>query len=86
MINGKTATIDASNGLPVFDLEFAGEITNESGVDLTLTVGAGELQAADWKDMYLLMNYEVEALRTTALGASPEADARAASSTVWRSI
>jgi hypothetical protein len=60
-INDKTSTIDPENGLPVFDVDFAGAITNESGIDLTLTVNAGEVRATDWKDMQVLMNYEVRA-------------------------
>lgn len=59
-INGKTSTTDENNGLSVFDLAFTGEINNESGLDLKLTVSDGELQAEDWKDVYLLLSYEVK--------------------------
>jgi hypothetical protein len=59
-INGTTSAIDADNGLPVFHLGSTDEITNESGIDLTLTFSPDEkLQATDWKDIYLLLNYEV---------------------------
>ncbi len=55
-----TPAIDSDTGLTVFDFAFTGEITNESGVTLTLTVSTGELRAVDWKDVYVLVNYEVK--------------------------
>jgi len=34
-------------------------VTNESGVELNLTVTSGKMTAEKWKDVYVLMNYEV---------------------------
>ena len=55
----ETEEIDSETGLTVFCFTFTGEITNDSAIDLTLTVSDGELRAEDWKDIYLLLNYEV---------------------------
>jgi hypothetical protein len=35
------------------------EISNEAGAELTLTVSNGRLRPEDWKDMYVLLHYEI---------------------------
>ncbi|HKO41664.1 MAG TPA: neuraminidase-like domain-containing protein [Pyrinomonadaceae bacterium] len=60
---GGMPTEDVSDipGLVFFDSAIVSpsEITNESGAELTLTAGEVELKPEDWKDMYLLLQYEV---------------------------
>lgn len=59
--SAKTQEIDSETGLTVFDFAFTGEITNDSAIDLTLTVSGVILQDEDWKNIYVLLNYEVVA-------------------------
>ena len=65
-INGITP--EASNDLPML-LAFdpasgltGSEITNESGPDLALTVTSGQLRLEDWKDLSILIRYEIASL------------------------
>ena len=62
---GGMPTEDVSDipGLVSFDSATVSpsEITNESGAEVTLTAGDVELSPEDWKDMYVLLHYEISA-------------------------
>jgi peptidoglycan hydrolase-like protein with peptidoglycan-binding domain len=58
--SAETSGIDSETGLTVFDFAFTGEITNDSAIDLTLTVSDVELRGEDWKNIYFLLKYEVK--------------------------
>lgn len=64
-INGKTPEIASDiPGLLFFDSVpgmSSNEISNESGAELELTINSGGVRSADWKDMYVLLGYEIDA-------------------------
>lgn len=63
-LNGELpAGVSDIPGLLLFDSVSglsATEISNESGAELTLTVSDAQLRPEDWKDMYVLLHYEVK--------------------------
>ncbi|MEW6731025.1 MAG: neuraminidase-like domain-containing protein [Acidobacteriota bacterium] len=61
-INGKGDTVSDVPGLIFFDAIpgiSSSEIANGSVVDLELTVTNGQLRQEDWKDLYILLKYQV---------------------------
>jgi hypothetical protein len=61
-INGRVPVESEIPGLVLFDsVGDTFNVSNESGADLTLTVSNGELRAEDWKDVYVLLQYEISA-------------------------
>jgi hypothetical protein len=63
-INGKASAVTSDiPGLLLFDSVpgmSVNEISNESDVELRVTISNGAVRSADWKDMYVLLGYEID--------------------------
>ena len=61
-VNGRAPIVDSFTGLTVFDaVATMGDISNGAGADLGLVVDQGELRAQDWRDVYVVLTYQIAA-------------------------
>lgn len=59
-LNGRSPTVDTQTGLTVFDsVAVVGTITNATGVEVTIAVDRGELRAEEWRDIYVVLKYQI---------------------------
>ena len=59
-LNGRAPTLDAQTGLTAFDsVAVVGTITNTIGVEVPIVVDRGELRAEEWRDIYIVLKYQI---------------------------